>query len=174
MTSMEGFPGRNRDLQDGMERFVFGKLTHLDSGAVVKLRGNGTEEDEVRVINIGQGMNFPENHNTEVLVLVSGSDTNMKFALLQIPADKQRPWGEGKGGIQNPMDPDKAVEFNDKRTWVTEDNFAVGSGGIFEIKDGKLYIRAEVVVEGMVTSNDKFKSPNDGVKGREDIPGFEK
>jgi hypothetical protein len=174
MTSMEQFAGRNRDMQDNLERMVFGKLTHLGTGAVVKLRGNGTEDEEVRVINIGQGMNFAENTNTEVLVIASGSDTNMKFALLQIPADKQRPWGEGNGGIQNPTDPDKAIEFNSKRTWLTEGNAAIGPDGIFEVKDGKVYIRAELVVEGQVTSNNRFKSPNPGVNGREDIPGFDK
>jgi hypothetical protein len=174
MTSFNTFAERNRDMQDGLERMVFGKLTHLGTGAVVKLRGNGTEDEEVRVINVGQGMNFSENTNTEVLVLVSGSDTNMKFAMLQIPADKQRPWGEGHGGIQNPLDPDKAIEFNDKRTWATEENFAIGPNGIFEIKDGKLYIRCEVVVEGRVTSNDRFKSPNPGQTGTENIPGFDK
>jgi len=170
---MESFPSRNRDMQDLFERMVFGKLTHLDTGAVVTLRGNGTQDEEVVVLNIGQSMNLPENFNTEVLVLASGSDTNLKFALLTIPRDKQRPWKEGTGGIQNPTDPDKAIEFNDKRTHVTENNFAVGDSGIFEVKDGKVYIRAELVVEGRVTSNDRFKSPNPGENGTEDIPGFE-
>lgn len=174
MTSFNNFPERNRDMQDNMERMVFGKLTNLGTGATVKLRGNGTEEEEVVVLNIGQGMNFPENTNTEVFVLMSGSDSNAKFALLTIPRDKQRPWGEGKGGIQNPMDPNKAIEFNEKRTWATEGNFAVGDNGIFEVKDGKVYIRADVVVEGQVTSNNRFKSPNPGVTGTEDIPGFDK
>lgn len=173
MTSFNDFQERNRDMQDGVERFIWGKLEHFNTGATIKLRGNGTEEEEVIVINSGQGMNFPENHNTEVIVIASGSDTNMKFALLTIPRDKQRPWKEGTGGVQNPMDPAKAVEFNDKRTHLTEGNVAIGMDGIFEVKDGKVYIRAELVVEGQITSNNRFKSPNPGINGREDIPGFE-
>lgn len=174
MTSFNQFPDRNRDMQDGVERFVWGEMEYLETGAVMKLRGNGTEEEEVLVLNIGQSMNFPKDKNTEVFVLASGSDTGMKFALLTIPRDKQRKWAENTGGIQNPTDPDKAVEFNSKRTHATESNFAVGDNGIFEVKDGKVYIRAELIVEGQITSNNRFVSPNDGERGSQPIPGFDK
>jgi hypothetical protein len=172
MTTFESFPSRNRDVQDGIERMVFGKLTHLGTGTVATLRGNGTQDEEVVVVNIGQGMNFAENTNTEVLVFASGSDTNMKFAMLTIPRDKQRPWKEGTGGVQHPTDPDRALEFNDKRTHLTDGNYAVGENGTLEVRGGTVYIRGDLIVEGKVTANEKVRTPK-SENGTDDIPGFE-
>lgn len=159
MTSFQTFRERNRDMQDYVERHVFGKLEWLDSGAVMRVRGNGTVDEEVILINIGQGMNFPEDTNTEVLLLASGSDTNMKFGILTIPRDKQRPWKEGTGGVQHPTDPDRALEFNDKRTHLTDGNYAVGEGGTLEVRDGKVYVRGDLVIGGNLEVNGVIKGP---------------
>jgi len=159
MSSFQQFPDRNRDMQDGIERHVFGKLEWLDSGAIMKVRGNGTVDEEVILINIGQAMNLPENTNTEVIVLASGSDTNMKFALLTIPRDKQRPWKEGTGGIQHPTDPNRALEFNEKRTWLTDGNYAVGESGTIEVRDGKVYVRGDLVIGGDLEVTGNIRGP---------------
>ncbi|MGL5736315.1 MAG: hypothetical protein ACRCYS_15735, partial [Beijerinckiaceae bacterium] len=68
---------------------------------------------------------------------------NLKFAVTVTKHDKERKWKESTNGMQNMLDPDKALEFNQKRTWMTEQNFAVGNG-LFEIKDGKVYFRVPV------------------------------
>lgn len=171
MTSMIGFPDRNRDMQDGLERHVFGSIEYLDSGAVMKVRGNGTVDEEVILLNLGQGMNFPKDTNTEVFLMASGSDTNMKFALLTIPRDKQRHWKEGTGGVQHPTDPERAMEFNDKRTHLTDGNYAVGSGE-FEVKDGKIYFRGDVFIGGDLNVTGAIKGPLPS-GGATPPPGFE-
>lgn len=152
MTTHKNFHERNRDAQDGLERHVYGKLTYLDkAGAIITVNGTGTQDQEAIVLNTGYGMNFEDDENTEVFLVSSGSDRSQKFALISIPRDKQRKWGKGRGGIQNPLDPDKAVELNEKRVHATDPNFAVGQG-ILEVIDGKVYIRGELHVAGNVLS----------------------
>lgn len=150
MSTFNNFSGRNRDQQDGIERHAYGEVKNSATGQTVKVEGTGTAEDEAVVINSGFGMNLPKGTNAEVHLASSGSDTNMKFATLTIPRDKQRQWKEGTSGVQNAMDPEKAVEFNDKRTHATEDNFAVGANGLFEVKMvggvPTLYVRCQNIV----------------------------
>jgi hypothetical protein len=67
---------------------------------------------------------------------------------MTLPRDKQRKWAENTGGVQNPVDPDKALEFNEKRTHLTEPNVAMTPDGLFEIKDGVMYIRCDVHISG--------------------------
>jgi len=173
MTTQMEFSDRNFDLQDGVERGVWGKLEYIEgAGATITVRGTGTVDEEAVVLNIGQAMNLPEDSNTEVFLLVSGSDTTQKYALLTIPRDKQRQWKENTGGIQNPTDPEKAVEFNEKRTHVTEDNFAVGPKGTIEVKDGVTYIRGDLVVAGVATVNGRVITP-DVDPGTSPVPPFE-
>jgi hypothetical protein len=167
---MENFQSRNRDMQDGIERHVFGKIQHLDTGAIIKVRGNGTVDEEAVLINLGVGANFAENKNTEVFLLASGSDPSLKLALVTIPRDKQRAWKEGTGGVQHPEDPAKALEFNAKRAWIT-DNFAALMG-ILEVKDGKVIIRGDLEVSGTATVNVRVVTP-DSSNGTVDIPPFE-
>jgi hypothetical protein len=171
MTSMFNFSERNRDQQDGVERHVWGKLEHFNTGATIKVRGNGTVDEEAIVLNTGVGYNYPENTNTEVFLLASGSDTNLKFALVTIPRDKQRPWAEGTGGIQHPTDPNRAMEFNSKRTWLEDGTYAFGRGGEIELKDGKLYVRADIYCNTIHAKNIIGPEPT---PGDFDIPAFEK
>lgn len=173
MTTANEFADQVRVGQDGFERGLWGKLSYVDgAGAVLTVRGTDTVDEEVVVINIGHAMNLPENSNTEVFMLVSGTDTTQKYAILTIPRDKQRPWAEGTGGIQNPTDPDKAVEFNGKRTHVTENNFAVGPGGTLEIVGDTVYVRGNLVVDNITTVNNRVITPT-VVPGTQTIPGFD-
>lgn len=172
MTSFNKYDqGRDRDQQDGMERHVFGDIEYTAAGAMHRARGTGTEDVEVPVVNLGIGMNFSKDTNTEVFLLSMGSDTNAKVALITIPRDKQRPWKEGTGGIQNPTDPNKAFEFNAKRAHVTDPNFAIGEG-LFEVIDGKIYIRADVIIGGRLTANTEVVTPTVSA-GTATVPGFE-
>lgn len=158
MTSHKNFHERNRDAQDGIERHVFGKLTYLDkAGAVVTVNGTGTQDQEAIVLNTGYGMNFEDNEDVEVFLVSSGSDRSQKFALVSIPRDKQRKWGKGRGGVQNPLDPDKAVELNEKRVHATDPNFAVGAG-LLEVIDGKVYLRADLHVSGTIYSGGSMQA----------------
>lgn len=172
MTSFAGYGERTRDVQDGFERHVWGKLEYVNGkGSVIKVRGTGSKDEEAPVMNLGYGFNMAENSNTEVFLLSGGSDTNMKFAITTIPFDKQRKWKEGTGGVQNPTDPEKALEFNAKRAHVTDKNFAVGDG-LFEVKDGKVYIRADVVITGKATVNGNVVTPT-VTAGTEAVGGFD-
>ena len=158
MTTHKNFHERNRDAQDGTERHVFGKLVYLDkAGAIVTVNGTGTQDQEAIVLNSGYGMNFEDDENTEVFLVSSGSDKSQKFAIVTIPRDKQRKWGKGRGGIQNPLDPDKAVELNEKRVHATDPNFAVGQG-LVEVIDGKVYIRANVQIGGELLVNGQVQA----------------
>lgn len=149
MTTGKTFDERNRDMQDVNERMMFEKLTYTDkSGAHIAVKGSGTQDDEIPVINTGFGFNLPEGTQAEVMVMADGSDVASKMALMTLPRDKQRKWAESTGGVQNPLDPEKAVELNTKRTHVTEDNFAVSMEGVLEVKDGAVYIRGDLHVEG--------------------------
>lgn len=187
MTTHKNFPGRNRDMQDANERHVFGKLKYLDkAGAVVTVNGTGTQDQEAIVLNSGYGMSFDDDTNAEVILLSLGSDRSQKFAMLSIPRDKQRKWGAGKGGVQNPLDPEKALEFNGKRTWVTEKAFAVGQG-LIEVIDGEVIIRGKLRVQDDIESGGKvqaggdvstagsFIGPEPSGSGTKppDIPGFQ-
>lgn len=151
MTTQTDFPTRNRDQQDGTELHVWRQLEYVkDAGAILSVNGTGTQDDEVPVINGGYSFNLPNDYNTEVILFSLGSDTNKKFALPTLPRDKQRQWKVGTGGVQNPTNGDKALEFNDKRAHMIESNVALGKGGLFEVdeKNGVVYIRGDLVIKG--------------------------
>lgn len=180
MTSFNRFRDRNRDMQDGTERHIYHKLEYVkDAGSVIHVKGTGTEDEEAIVYNNGMGGTFPEDTDAEVLLLAGGSDTAQKFAMVSIPADKQRQWEEGANGFQYWNDPARAVEFNAKRTYIDDANVATRDG-LFEVKDGKVYFRCDVMVDGNIGCTQKFQSPNTpetpppvagtGVT----VPGFEK
>lgn len=172
MTSFATQSERTRDVQDGFERHVWGAQEHIPGkGSVIKVRGTGSGDEEAPVMNGGTSFNLPKDSNSEVFLMAGGSDTNMKFAFLTIPFDKQRPWKEGTGGVQHPTDPDFALEFNAKRAHVTKGEFAVGDG-LFEVKGGKVYLRADVVISGKLTANGNIVTPT-VTAGTETIPGFE-
>jgi hypothetical protein len=177
--SFQRFRERSRDMQDGTERHVFGEQQYVEgAGSIVKVKGTDTEDEEATVLNIGGvSFNLPKDSDTEVMLLSSSSDTTLKMAILTIPRDKQRRWGEGAGGVQHPTDGDFALEFNEKRAHVTQPKFAVGGKGEFELKEENgeavCYVRCKkFIVEGEIISNTLIKSPT-AVQGMEKIPDFE-
>lgn len=139
MTSFQRFRDRNRDMQDGIERHVYGEQEYLDgAGSVIKVNGTDTEDEEAAVLNIGGvSFNLKKGANAEVILLSGGSDTNLKFAIMTIPRDKQRKWAEDTGGIQHPLDPDRAIEFNGDETWLKEGTFKIGHDKTIELSVGK-------------------------------------
>lgn len=172
MTSFRTNSENVRDNQDGIERHLWGKQEYTAAGAIMTVKGTGTEDYEAPVLNIGYSFNVADDTNTEVISMSLGSDTNLKYVIPTIPRDKQRPWKQNSGGIQHPTNPNKAVELNDKRTHLTDGNYAVGDGTL-EIKDGKAFFRCSVVFQGDITVNGKIISPNPITNGTETIPGFE-
>lgn len=188
MTTTKSFDERNRDTQDGFERHAFEELTYVEgAGAVVRVTGTGTVDEDVPVINSGYGFNLPAGFNTECFLQSDGSDSSGKFAVMSLPRNKQRQWKVNTGGVQNPVDPAKALEFNSKRTHVTEDNFAVGAGGFFEVIGDTLYIRGNLSIEkdlkvggsiqagGSISTAGSFIGPEPSGRGEPPpaIPGFE-
>ena len=172
MTTFER--SRNRDIQDGCERGCYGKLEYVKgAGAIVRVDGTDTQDEEAAVLNIGGvSFNLPEGTDTEVILLSGGSDTNLKFAVMTIPRDKQREWKEGTGGVQHPTDGSFALEFNGKRAHLTQAKFAIGGGGELEVVGGTVYIRGNLVVDGITTVNQRVVTPV-VVPGTENVPGFE-
>lgn len=173
MTTNKTFSERNRDAQDGVERHAFGEIAYVDNaGALITIRGTGTVDEKAVLVNSGYGFNLSKNAKAEVFALASGSDMSQKYVIPTLPRDKQRKWKENTGGVQNPTDPEKALEFNSKRAHVTDPNFAVAMSGIFEVKDGKVYIRGDIIVQGGIHTLDQFYGP-DPVPNSATIPGFD-
>lgn len=139
MTDFQRFRERTRDMQDGIERHVYSEQEFIDNaGSIIKVKGTGTLDEEAAVLNIGGvSFNLPKDTNTEVMLLAGGSDTNLKFAILTIPRDKQRKWAEGSGGIQHPTDGDRCIEFNGDETWLKEGTFKIGHDKTITLTVGK-------------------------------------
>src|SRR5262245_46129898 len=115
------FRERSRDVQDVWERHVWGELEYISTGSIIKVRVTDTKDEEANVMVLsGIGFKLKKDANSEVLLFASPSDTNMQFAMLTIPRDKQRRWKEGDGGIQHPTDPEFALDFSDKITHITK------------------------------------------------------
>lgn len=175
MTSFTRFRERSRDMNDGIERHVWGKQQYIkNAGSIIKVRGTDTEDKEAAVLNIaGVSFNVKEKFNTEVMLLSSSSDTTLKMALLTIPKDKQRKWEEGHGGVQHPTDNTWALDFSDKLAHITKVPFATGKDGQLEVKDKEGYLRLDkVIITGELIVNKRVKSP-EFTSGSEDPPGFE-
>lgn len=171
MTSYRAFDQGNRDLQDALERHVYSDVEYVSgAGAVVHVKGTGTEDQEVPTITTGVGFRLPKDTDAEVLVFGGGSDTNQKFALVQLPVDKQREWAEGRSGVQNAMDPSHALEFRDGRLHLTKGTFTVGDGGTIEVQDGKVYIRASVTITGPLIANGGVTAPSYAVGSDNNVP----
>ena len=95
----------SRDLQDDIERHVWGEQNYEEQGLIIKVRGTDTKDEEATVLNVGGvALQSEEGHDAEVFLLASSSDTTLKVAILTIPRDKQRRWPEGEGGVQHPTD----------------------------------------------------------------------
>src|SRR5215211_4047731 len=103
--SFTRFRERSRDVQDGVERHTFGKVEYTKAGAIMrKAKGTDTEDDESPMIIGTASFNLPKDHNSEIFMHASSSDTTLKMTVMAIPRDKQRRWMEGAGGVQHPTD----------------------------------------------------------------------
>lgn len=180
MSSFNRFADRNRDQQDGIERHIFAKLEKVDkAGHIVRVKGNGTEDEEAVYLCLnGLGFNWPEDTEAEVHLLSMGSDTNAKFALVCIPRDKERDWPEKSNGVQKWDDPRKFLQFGDKKTQLADKNVAIGDKGQIEVKDGKVYVRGDLYVDGEVRAKKDIHTPTIRSLGSDapitpDIPAFE-
>jgi hypothetical protein len=169
MTTYQGYHSTIPNDQDHNEVGVWGEKTYPEVGAIIKVRGNDSEDQEVEVAYYG-GVSFklPKDSNAEVTMISTGNDTTLKVALLSPPKDKYRRWKENTGGLQHPNDPEHAIEFNNTRAHVTKDAFAVGPKGTFEVKDGVVYVRGKLVVEQEIIANKQVKTP-EVVQGTEQI-----
>ena len=171
--SFTRFRERSRDVQDGTERHVWSELKYESAGAIIKVKGTDTEDQEATVVNMGSSFKLKKDTDSEVFLLASSSDTNLKQAILSIPKDKQRRWPENEGGIQHPTDQEFSLHFSDKLAHVTKNKFAVGEKGELEVKEKEVYLRADkVIITGELVVNKLVKTPS-VVSGKEDPPGFQ-
>ena len=155
MTDFTRFRSRTRDIQDYVERGVYGAWSEVPgAGAMVSVRGTGTLDEEVPIYNPGYGFRLPDNSNAEVVMLSLGSDVNDKVALLSLPRDQQHVWGEGQGGVQHPMDPARRLEFNADETWLKDGAYRLGNNRevAVTVRGGAVSItidgNAEIVASG--------------------------
>jgi hypothetical protein len=168
------FNARSNDVQDGVERHAWHELTYEEQGSTIKVKGTDTQDEEATVLIIGgAGFKLKKDHDAEVFLLSSSSDTQLKVAVLTTPHDKQRRWPEGEGGVQHPTDDEFSLHFSDKLAHITKNKFAVGEKGEFEIKgDQGVFRVSKLIVDGELVVNKLVKTPQI-VQGREDPPGFE-
>ena len=168
------YSARSRDVQDGVERHVWHELKYEEQGSTIKVKGTDTEDEEATVLVIGgAGFKLKKDHDAEVFLLSSSSDTQLKVAVLTTPHDKQRRWPEGEGGVQHPTDGDFAFHFSDKLAHVTKNKFAVGEKGEFEVKGDQGVFRVKkLIVDGELIVNKQIKTPQ-VIQGSEKPPSFE-
>ena len=127
MTDFTRSKSATRDRQDHVERGTWGILEYVDgAGAVMSVRGTGTLDEEVPVLNSGYGFNLSQDSNAEVVMISLGADVNDKVALPTIPRDQQHKWPAGTGGVQNPTDPNRRIEFNGDETWIKDGAYVYG------------------------------------------------
>jgi hypothetical protein len=161
VTTTIGYRERNRDIQDGTERHIYKDVEYIDgAGSVVRVEGTGSEDQEAPVIATGYGFTLKKGTDAEVILLSLGSDTDQKYALVQLPADKQRKWPEGRGGVQNPTDATHALEFRDGRLHLTKGSFTVGDGNTIDVRDGQIYMRGKVTIDGPLIVNGGITTPS--------------
>jgi len=156
------FRERSRDQQDGTERHIWGEQKYIKGkGSIIKVKGTDSEDQEAMVVNGGSSFNLKKDHDSEVYLLASSSDTTLKMAIMNIPFDKQRRWPEGEGGVQHPTDDEFALHFTDKLAHLTKNKFAVGEKGEFEIKgDQGIFRVSKLIVDGELVVNKQIKTPN--------------
>lgn len=138
---------------------VYQSTEYVDGGgSVLKVKGAGTADEDIVVVQGVAGFNLANNSDAEVDVLSGASDSHYKRGIVNLPHSAQRKWAAGTGGIQSPTDPKRAVEINSKRTYIDDKAFAL-LAGIFELKDGKIYIRGDVIISGSVSVAGAVISP---------------
>lgn len=128
MTSFTRGRSRSRDLQDSVERGVWGKREDVPgAGSILSVRGTGTTDIELPIVNFGYSFHLAQDANAEVIMLSLGADVEDKVALPILPRDLQHQWPEGTGGIQHPTNPDRRIEFNGDEIFLRDGKFVVGS-----------------------------------------------
>jgi hypothetical protein len=167
------YSARSKDVQDGVERHVYGELTYEEQGSTIKVKGTDTEDQEAFTMIGSASFKLKKDTDAEVFLLASSSDTMLKVAVLTVPHDKQRRWPENEGGIQHPTDQEFALHFSDKLAHLTKNKFAVGEKGEFEVKGDQVIIRAKkVIIDGELVVNKLVKTP-EVVRATEKPPSFE-
>lgn len=156
----QGQRERSSDTSDYVAPHAWGKRTYVDGGgSVIKVSANGVTVDEAIVIQSTSGFHLADDSDAEVHIISGTSDTNHPYALISIPHTAQRKWKEGSGGVQSPIDGTRAVEVNEKRSYVDDTKFATRAG-IFEVDGDTIIIRAKrIVIEGDVEVKGAIKSP---------------
>src|SRR5262245_17535097 len=164
---------RSRDVQDGIERHVWSEKTYPEVGAIIKVKGTDTQDEEAAVLYVGAtSFKLKKDTDSEVFLMASSSDTMLKQAVLTPPKDKQRRWAEGHGGIQHATDPEFALDFRDDLAHITKHLFGVGKDGEFEVKKKEAYFRVDkLIVDGEIIVNKRIKTP-EITEGSEKPPGF--
>lgn len=127
MTDFTTRNGRQRDQQDGVERGAWGTFEDVaGAGSVMSVRGTGTVDLELPIVNFGYSFRLSADSNADVIMLSLGNDVNDKVALPVLPADLQHQWGVGQGGIQHPTNADRRLEYNDDETWLKDGEYKLG------------------------------------------------
>lgn len=163
MTTYKDLPNRSRDIQDGIERHIYSEIEDVDGGGrIIKVKGNGTEDEEAIFMNIGGiGMRFPKDTNAEVHLLSGGSDTCLKFAIVCIPHDKEHKWKENHSGLQYWNDSKRRLQWGPERAHLTDENAAIGKNGNVEVKGNDVYIRGNIYFENPPTIGTPAFTPED-------------
>jgi len=172
MTDFVSYQELVRTAQDFAERGVWGTLTAMPpGGAMMTVRGTGTLDEEVPVVNLGYSFNLPTDADAEVLMLSLGGDPDAKVALPALPRGAQYLWPEGAGGVQHPTDPERRIEFNDEETFLRDGKFVLGSNREVTVvvsgSDVKITCAGNVVLSAAETKIDG----NLRVSGNLDIDG---
>lgn len=167
--SFTRYQSQQRDIQDHIERGMWGDIEYVDgAGAVLSIKGTGTVDLEVPLLNLGYGFNLGADSNSEMVMLSLGSDVNDKVALATIPRDLQYSWGVGEGGVQHPSDPERRIEFNGNETHLRDGTFVIGTnrevtvtvdgtnvvittGGTATLNATDLTVNANVTINGTLT-----------------------
>lgn len=174
MTDFTRYKSLSRDLQDSVERGQWGALEYVaGAGASFTVRGTGTTDFEVPLMNLGYGFNLPDDSNAEMIMLSLGSDVNDKVVLATLPRDVQHQWGAGEGGVQHPTDPERRLEFNANETHLVDGTFVIGSNrevvitvdgtnvnittaGTATVNAGSAVVNADTTINGDLSVNGNF------------------
>lgn len=134
MTDFTRYGSQRRDIQDHIERMLWGTREDVTgAGSMMSVRGTGTQDYEVPIMNFGYSFNIDPDSNAEVVVLSLGSDVDDKVALPTIPRDLQYQWPVGTGGVQHPTDADRRIEFNGDEMWLKDGNYKLGDNKEVEV-----------------------------------------
>lgn len=125
---MRGRNANRHTQQNASERGVWGERTDVPGlGSIMSVRGTGTVDMELPVVNFGYSFNLPPDSDAEVIMLSLGGDVNDRVALPVLPRDAQYQWPPGTGGMQHPTDAERRIEFNDDEIWLRDGTFVLGT-----------------------------------------------